>query len=647
METNDKDKKELMKSYVSRIIIYNRAPFEKFDLSFEENGISVLTGINGQGKTTILSYIVDSWFELIRNHFKNEFKGREGAYYRISSPLYIVNDGGPSIVYIRYKVGNDSIDYMDYLGEISKKEYDDIVPFTDKIPYTRIHKSSDGTYQEKIISDNANESFVKGFVSDNIITCFPSFRYELPYYLTDLYRHDYSFKKDFNITGFLKNPLLVVSGIDGIANWLMDLVLDMKQYDEKESNKETVLWKNVSDILTSELSSKLNGKQVRFGLGRRDMGASRISIVNRTGTPEDVYPSIFGMSSGELAILAMFVEILRQADNLHTNIKLEDIQGIVIIDEIDKHLHIKLQKEVLPAMLELFPNVQFIVSTHSPFLTMGLAENAKTLERSKIVDLDQGGMVTEPKSIEIYDEVYNMMIGEDNNFKELYDDLQAKLKAAAKPLVITEGKTDAKHIKNAITKLGIKDVDVEFYEIGNQNWGDSELKSMLEHLARIDNQRKIIGIFDRDSDSYVQFASDGTQTYRLLRPYSNVYAFSIPLVNEDEYGSKISIEHYYHIKDLLKFNSDNRRIFLGGEFYESGNSIDGAFQAKVKKDKIEKNGVVDEKVYCSTDLKHEHSVAMTKNDFAELVCGNTDFAADFDFSNFNQIIDVIREIIKI
>lgn len=647
METNDKDKKVPMKSYISRIIIYNRAPFDKLDLSFEENGISILTGINGQGKTTILSYIVDSWFELIRNHFKNEFKGREGAYYRISSPLFIINNGGPSIVYIRYNVGNDFIDHMDYLGEITKDEYDNIVPITDKIPYARIHISSDGTYQEKIISENANGSIVKGGVSDNIITCFPSFRYELPYYLTDLYKHDYSFKKDFNITGFLKNPLLVVSGIDGIANWLMDLVLDMKQYDGQESNKETVLWKNVNDILTAELSSKLCGKQVRFGLGRRDLGASRISIVNRTGTPEDVYPSIFGMSSGELAILAMFVEILRQADNLHTNIKLEDIQGIVLIDEIDKHLHIKLQKEVIPAMLDLFPNVQFIVSTHSPFLTMGLAENAKTLERSKIIDLDQGGMVTEPKGIEIYDDVYKMMIGENNNFKELYDDLLTQIKTSTKPLVITEGKTDAKHIKNAIKRLGIKDVNVEFYEIGDQNWGDSELKSMLEYLAKIDNQRKIIGIFDRDSETYVQFASGGTQTYRLLRPGSNVYAFSIPLVNETEYGSKISIEHYYHKKDLLKFNSNNRRIFLGGEFYDSGNSIDGAFQAKVKKDKIEKNGVVDEKVYCSTDLKHEHSIAMTKNDFAKLVCGDTDYAADFDFSNFNHIIDIIRDISQI
>lgn len=648
MENNDKDKNEPMKSYLSRIIIYNRAPFDKLDLSFEENGISVLTGINGQGKTTILSYIVDSWFELIRKHFQNEFKGREATYYRISSPLYMIKGGAPSVVYIRYKIGSHTVDCLDYEGKISETQYNEILPFSDRLPYSRLDRSPSSSYQEKIVSSNANEGFVNKWLFDNIITSFPSFRYELPYYLTEPYKQDYSFKKEFNLKGYLQNPLLVISGIDGIANWLMDLVLDMKQYDEKESSNETVLWKNVNDILTAELSSKLKGKQVRFGLGRRNLGASRISIVDRIGSGEDVYPSIFGMSSGELAILAMFVEILRQADNLHTNIKLEDIQGIVLIDEIDKHLHIMLQKEVLPSMLELFPNVQFIVSTHSPFLTMGLAENIKTLERSKIIDLDQGGMVTEPQSIGIYDEVYRIMIGENKNFKELYDNLIVQIKDSTKPLVITEGKTDIKHIKNAIKRLGIEDVDVEFYEIADQKWGDTELKKLLEQLAKLDNKRKIIAVFDRDNPNMVDFTTDATLPYKVLRPGSNVYVFRIPLVNEAEYGQEISIEHYYHKKDLKKEGPKHRRIFLGEEFYESGNSKEGKYQTDKNglAQRIQKNGVIDEKVYSSSDLQHAHSVALSKNDFADLVSGDTDYAADFDFSNFRQITEVIKEIIN-
>ncbi len=49
----------------------------------------------------------------------------------------------------------------------------------------------------------------------------------------------------------------------------------------------------------------------------------------------------------------------------------KDIEGIVIIDEFDNHLHPKWQKNLVQTLSELFPNVQFIVSTHSPIPLLG------------------------------------------------------------------------------------------------------------------------------------------------------------------------------------------------------------------------------------------------------------------------------------
>ena len=46
-----------------------------------------------------------------------------------------------------------------------------------------------------------------------------------------------------------------------------------------------------------------------------------------------------------------------------------------MIDEIETHLHLALQKEILPILTELFPRVQFIVTTHSPFV-LSSANNA-------------------------------------------------------------------------------------------------------------------------------------------------------------------------------------------------------------------------------------------------------------------------------
>ncbi|MDR3320678.1 MAG: AAA family ATPase [Desulfovibrio sp.] len=52
----------------------------------------------------------------------------------------------------------------------------------------------------------------------------------------------------------------------------------------------------------------------------------------------------------------------------------------VLIDEIDKRLHIQLQKYVLPNLFNLFPNIQFILSSHSHFVAMGLFDNSQTKE---------------------------------------------------------------------------------------------------------------------------------------------------------------------------------------------------------------------------------------------------------------------------
>ncbi len=114
-------------------------------------------------------------------------------------------------------------------------------------------------------------------------------------------------------------------------------------------------------------------------------------------TGSSVAPNIFCLSSGEAALLCVFGEILRQADNLNINIEPINIKGLVLIDEVEKHLHITLQKNILPQLLSLFPNVQFIISSHSPFLNMGLAEMIK--ERSLLIDLDNNGVSIAPEKI--------------------------------------------------------------------------------------------------------------------------------------------------------------------------------------------------------------------------------------------------------
>lgn len=72
------------------------------------------------------------------------------------------------------------------------------------------------------------------------------------------------------------------------------------------------------------------------------------------------------LSDGYSAIIDIVSELIMQME-LQGNADL-DMQGLVLIDEIETHLHISLQKKILPFLTNMFPNVQFIVTTHSPFV---------------------------------------------------------------------------------------------------------------------------------------------------------------------------------------------------------------------------------------------------------------------------------------
>ncbi|GHV67686.1 hypothetical protein FACS1894199_13640 [Bacteroidia bacterium] len=457
-----------MKLFVERIIIKNRAPFERLDLTFNENEIAVLTAVNGRGKTTLLSHIVDAWHEMARTHFQREFEDKENMLYRVSSDIYNIDKHLPSFVYIRFQTQEGNIDYIDIRNKCTQEQYDNVVAIENKIPFEKIQENLEQNNYIKHISSNFDKKKAKSIFENNVITYFPAYRYEIPGYLNDPYKIHLDFTKESGFSGYLPNPLEVVTRLPQLANWIMDVVLDMDLYKQTQTfslpngsqrtidstPERNVLWNNLNTIIGKTLVSKKYQGKIRFGIGKRNSGGSRISIVNDKvidgkNISEQICPTIFNLSSGEAAMLCMFGEILRQADKNRNNADLQQISGIVLIDEIDKHLHIKLQKEVLPLLFNLFPNVQFIVSSHSPFLNMGLAEKSKA--RTKIIDLDNMGISTDPTTNDLYKEVYEMMINPNNRFAEKYNELSEKIKSMAKPLVITEGKTDWKHFKKALS----------------------------------------------------------------------------------------------------------------------------------------------------------------------------------------------------
>jgi len=89
------------------------------------------------------------------------------------------------------------------------------------------------------------------------------------------------------------------------------------------------------------------------------------------------------LSDGEQRLFCIFVDIARQLSLANTGRSFGRGEAIVLIDEIDVHLHPKWQRIIVPTLEELFPQCQFIATTHSPFVI-------QSLEPGRLISLDNG-----------------------------------------------------------------------------------------------------------------------------------------------------------------------------------------------------------------------------------------------------------------
>ncbi len=100
--------------------------------------------------------------------------------------------------------------------------------------------------------------------------------------------------------------------------------------------------------------------------------------INKNGQDFDINQ----LSDGEKTLIMLVCDIARRLTMANPALenKLEG-EGVVMIDEIELHLHPKWQRNVLPALQKTFPNIQFIVTTHSPHVLNSLeAENIFVLQ---------------------------------------------------------------------------------------------------------------------------------------------------------------------------------------------------------------------------------------------------------------------------
>ena len=145
-----------------------------------------------------------------------------------------------------------------------------------------------------------------------------------------------------------------------------------------------IMFKNVMKTLSENDSFEFHSF--------KKLNAGTLDIQIKTDNSNGETISIQQASSGQQSILAIFGLVYdflyrlnlrkKKLDNTYMNDDITKEQGIVIIDEIDAHLHPKWQRKIVNLLRDTFPNVQFILISHSPLVVAGCRdEEVVKLER--------------------------------------------------------------------------------------------------------------------------------------------------------------------------------------------------------------------------------------------------------------------------
>ena len=95
------------------------------------------------------------------------------------------------------------------------------------------------------------------------------------------------------------------------------------------------------------------------------------------------------LSDGYQAVLDIVLDIMmRMVSQTGRSFDFR-LPGIVLIDEIETHLHLELQKNIMPLLTTLFPEIQFVVTTHSPFILSSI-KNAVIYDLEKRILVEEG-----------------------------------------------------------------------------------------------------------------------------------------------------------------------------------------------------------------------------------------------------------------
>lgn len=321
-----------------------------------DKNVLILLGDNGFGKTTILDAIATTMapysaqFPGIADYQLSDLDvhinrhGRRSKYLTINAEF---SDNGVTMTSVRYRKGTQNPPKTNYeqlkQAAIAKKEAILAGEADVQLPIFAYYGTGRGQFQVPERRRGFQQAFERW----------------------DCYKSAINPETDFK----------------RFFGWF-DLMEDQERRDREKrwdlGYKSPVLEavrKALDKIVDGYKNPRIETRPLRFIMDRIDEDGSKHEL------------RIEQLSEGYKIVIAMVADLAARMAEANPDMENPlNTSGIVLIDEVDLHLHPRWQREILIQLTEVFPNLQFIVSTHSPVIVVGAAEIAQVVNLNTIND---------------------------------------------------------------------------------------------------------------------------------------------------------------------------------------------------------------------------------------------------------------------
>ncbi len=483
--------------YLKQLKLKNTGPIEHIDIECQSDDEGspkpiIFVGQNGSGKSISTSHIVNALIEANGTIF-DDADVEKGKVYKLRTPSYTRH--GTEYSTAEVHLTNSFSVYEAQLTKL-KNEFDE--PFPDYPKWNEISEYEHSHYNSNF---HDNKPILKDCLKKATHLFFPPNRFEEPAWLNELNLRNKASYASFNKLDNLSNrPVVNYAPMSDLQNWLLDLIYDcnaiersyslnaLNQLIEHNDGPATKILNPIQDFLRSMFGKK--GK-FTWHVGPRNERRIGFSIDDTV-----VADNLFQLSTGQTVLLGLFLTIIRDFDLGSSELtQLSDIKGIVVVDEVDLHLHTDLQHDLLPKLIKEFPNVQFILTTHSPLFLIGM-ENIFKSRGFQLIQLPDGQEIDVERFSE-FKAAYKHL----KDSARFQEDVRREIEDSQKPLMFLEGTTDIAYIEKAAVLLEKTDLFDKFQlkEAGGSSNLDAIWKSYTAYISAAIPQ-KILLLYDCDVD---------------------------------------------------------------------------------------------------------------------------------------------------